>query len=227
MPSKKTYSKRRYRQKRKVRRRSAPRNGSNMTITRGPLPNKHKATLSFVSHEVLNPGVGAITTLAFSANGLFDPYLALGGHQPRGFDQMMTMFQKYTVIGSRIKVSFNTLSTIPSIFVVATREAGAPFESTYVNYLENGNCVYKAYQPGQGSTPTLTQSYSPRKFNSIKDTLDNGAFAGSATANPDKGADWHIVVGAADHISDAGACTIVVEISYIVVFHDPISLTIS
>ena len=40
------------------------------------------------------------------ANDLFDPEFALGGHQPRGFDEMMEVYDKYTVMGSKISASF-------------------------------------------------------------------------------------------------------------------------
>ena len=39
-------------------------------------------------------------------NGLFDPQTAVGGHQPRGFDEFMTTYEMYTVHGSKCSGSF-------------------------------------------------------------------------------------------------------------------------
>lgn len=43
----------------------------------------------------------------FRANDCFDPDATLTGHQPRGFDQYMFLYTKFTVTKSRIKVVFN------------------------------------------------------------------------------------------------------------------------
>ena len=40
------------------------------------------------------------------ANDLRDPEVALGGHQPRGFDDFMNIYDKFTVTGSKISASF-------------------------------------------------------------------------------------------------------------------------
>ena len=40
------------------------------------------------------------------ANGLYDPQVSTGGHQPRGFDEFMTTYDMYTVHGSRASGSF-------------------------------------------------------------------------------------------------------------------------
>ena len=43
---------------------------------------------------------------AFGVNCLYDPYLALGGGQPLYFDQLSAIYNHYTVMRSRIKVTF-------------------------------------------------------------------------------------------------------------------------
>jgi len=36
----------------------------------------------------------------------YDPEVALGGHQPRGFDQFTDVYNTFTVLGSKISVSW-------------------------------------------------------------------------------------------------------------------------
>jgi hypothetical protein len=44
------------------------------------------------------------TNKIFRLNSLFDPDYSVGGHQPRGFDQWMTMYNKYCVIGATVTI---------------------------------------------------------------------------------------------------------------------------
>nr|AGA18419.1 hypothetical protein [uncultured marine virus] len=53
--------------------------------------------------------VGSIDTVEFEkfrANGMYDPEVSLGGHQPRGFDQAMALYGVFTVLGSKISVNW-------------------------------------------------------------------------------------------------------------------------
>lgn len=56
--------------------------------------------------KTLSGGIGAIPTNFYSANGLFDPDRTGTGHQPMGFDQMMALYEQYTVLRAHIKVTF-------------------------------------------------------------------------------------------------------------------------
>ena len=40
------------------------------------------------------------------ANGMYDPEVNLGGHQPRGFDEFMSTYNTFTVTGSSCSVNF-------------------------------------------------------------------------------------------------------------------------
>jgi len=53
------------------------------------------------------PNSSSIIVKSFKANGLHDPQAALGGHQPRGFDEFMEVYKKFTVRASRISVTFS------------------------------------------------------------------------------------------------------------------------
>lgn len=49
---------------------------------------------------------GTVTSYVFACNGLFDPDITGTGHQSMGFDQMMIFFNHYTVLRSKIRVTF-------------------------------------------------------------------------------------------------------------------------
>lgn len=54
----------------------------------------------------ISASIGSIGIYWFSANGLYDPNSTGTGHQPLGFDQMMLLYEQYTVYRSHIKVNF-------------------------------------------------------------------------------------------------------------------------
>ena len=74
----------------------------NIHSFRSPVPLKMAATLLYSDQITLNPAAGTVSKHVFSANGLFDPNITGVGHQPRGFDQYMALYNHYTVIGARI-----------------------------------------------------------------------------------------------------------------------------
>ncbi len=65
----------------------------------------HAEELSFTSTSGVPGGY------VFSANGMFDPDITGTGHQPLGFDQMMLMYEQYTVISSKITVDILNSNT--------------------------------------------------------------------------------------------------------------------
>lgn len=70
-------------------------------------PKQMKMTHRYFDNQAIITSVpGTIGFIPFRANGMFDPYALLGGHQPYYFDQMSALYNHWVVIGSRIKVKF-------------------------------------------------------------------------------------------------------------------------
>lgn len=71
-----------------------------------PLKKTLKAQLVYVENFLLQPGLNSTETKLFRANGLFSPSVSGGGgaHQPRGFDQLCTLYSRYQVTNARIEV---------------------------------------------------------------------------------------------------------------------------
>jgi len=61
-------------------------------------------------HEVVtlttNVSPEVATTLVWTMNGLFDPEVPVGGHQPMGFDQAMAFYEHYTCVANEVTVTF-------------------------------------------------------------------------------------------------------------------------
>lgn len=76
-----------------------------LSLSRLPLngfPTTKAVRLRYSQEVLINSEGGALTGQNFGANCLFDPYLAIGGHQPRGFDQWMAQYNYAYVVGSKI-----------------------------------------------------------------------------------------------------------------------------
>ena len=69
-------------------------------------PMSMKTQLRFGYRQVLAPTGTGLTFASFRANSLYDPVYALGGAQPRGFDQFMAVYKTYTVTGAKVSVTF-------------------------------------------------------------------------------------------------------------------------
>lgn len=90
-----------------------------VTVPRGKLafPNKMRASLRYcdsinldltsIASDMGGQGVtNDIVSHSFRVNGCFDPDMAVGGHQPRGFDEYMNIYERFTVVSSKLTVQF-------------------------------------------------------------------------------------------------------------------------
>ena len=70
-------------------------------------PQSMQTQLRYCDALDFNPASSTIQLKSYLANGLHDPQVAIGGHQPRGFDEFMEVYQKFTVKSSRISVTWS------------------------------------------------------------------------------------------------------------------------
>lgn len=67
-------------------------------------PNSVIRYLNYQEEYIMDPTTGSYDVLVYKANGLYDPRVATGGHQPYGFDALMTQYQNFKVYESSIRV---------------------------------------------------------------------------------------------------------------------------
>ena len=73
--------------------------------TLSPMPCSFATKLTYSSNVSINPGAaGTPAAYVYRANGLYDPDLTGGGHQPRGYDQFTPMYNHWTVVGAKVTV---------------------------------------------------------------------------------------------------------------------------
>lgn len=69
-------------------------------------PQQIKTKLRYSTRVEFTPNTTSVQQFQLKANGMFDPQVAIGGHQPRGFDEFMDAYTMFTVLGSKISTSW-------------------------------------------------------------------------------------------------------------------------
>lgn len=183
-----------------------------------PLKTSQKAVFRYSEFISMNPGASGIAASnIFSANGLFDPNITGVGHQPRGFDQLMSLYDHYVVTNCKVElfVTQNSSNQTSNVFCVFTDTATSVF-SNYNELFEYPTS--KVLQLGQttgGECPGyLTMNIEPPKFLGRKSPMSDPELKGNASSNPAEGAFIQIFAGPGDESSDTGNVYVRVLITY-------------
>lgn len=204
-----------YRRKKSYRRRRRKK----YQIHRPLLGNSFVTSLKYFEEGPINPVTTGTSVWVFSANGLYDPNVTYTGHQPRGFDQLMPLYDHYVVIGSKCHVKLCTQNPgeLPVTCTLALRDS-ATSETTPIDYIEGRNCKFTLLPPAE--THQLTMNYSPKKFFSIKDVMADDEQQGTISSMPAEQAYYHLSLTTASG-DEVGPICCSWYIEYIVKFIEP------
>lgn len=188
-----------------------------------PLGRSFKLRTRYVDKNIqLNASSGGIpANHVFSLNGCYDPDVTGIGHQPLGFDQVMPLYDHYTVIGAKAFVTFSNTDTSYDQLVVLQIKDTNTTSTTTNEVLENGLCKYATlgtHGSGQ-SVKTLVIGCSPKKFFGRK-VMQGDKYQGNASNNPSDQVFLHIQAGPLEAV-DADIVDVTVRIEYIIVFTEP------
>jgi hypothetical protein len=193
-----------------------------------PLPIQLRATLKYSTFFAVNPGTGTCGVQVFSANGLYDPDITSAGHQPSGFDELITLYDHGVVTHSSIEVHFNPGTIICVYGVNPTSSASAAYSDPN-GYREQAHCKWdlaNSYITSGGLKEIILHNkMDVARFLGVRDLLDGREYASDSTANPDEGAFWQVWAAANDGASDPGAINGQAVITYEVTFVEPRSFT--
>lgn len=190
---------------------------------RAPLGKSFKGLVRYVDKNVqLNPGVGGVpVNHVFSMNGLYDPDITSTGHSVSFFTQMMQLYDHYTVIGSRARVSFSNTDTSYQQLVALQLKDTNTTDTVTNEILEQGGVIWRtlgAHGSGQ-AVKDLVIKCSPSKFFG-RNVMSGDKYQGTSTSNPSDQVFLHIHAGPLE-AADTDIIDATVEIEYIVVFTEP------
>lgn len=225
MPAYRKYRRTRRRRRRTRRYRRKPK----MSVQK-PLGDKFKFVTRYVENNFsVNPGLGGTGVHVFSANGLYDPNITGIGHQPIGFDQIMPMYDHYTVIASKISVWFqNEDSSYAQTVGIAIKDSATAI-SDVRRYIENGNCTYKNLSAAGDASDrcTLSKKCSIARFLGRPNSLSEDDLRGTDAANPVEQVYFHVFASPIVTSADPATVRLFAQIEYVAIMTEPKTLNLS
>lgn len=212
-------------------------------------PQSQRTTLRYCTNINMDPDGTNVQHFRFNANGLFNPdATGGGGHQPRGFQEMMGIYKAYTVLGCSISINyFYEGYSGPSIHTAGTgmtqttgadvlTPAAIPVICGVHKTLEQITGGAVALQCEQDRTswvvmlpngPSKTQHIRLRvsDFFGKQKLVGSPGFSGDVTSNPDEEVFFEVFCGrASDGNQGATNVQAMCTLQYDVVFTEPKTL---
>lgn len=203
-------------------------------------PQEMSTTLRYVQTKIVDPGNATAHGFTIRANGMYDPDFSIGGQQPRGFDQYMELYDKFTVTSAKLSVTFayrgylgpppgsvdatgapvqqidNTGDTVtaPSAVICLVHKAVNENDAqTIFQFQEHDRTKWTTITP-QGEARTVSTSLTSREFFGKDFIVGADGYTGSATADPSNQLYFHIMAGRLDDSADKAIqimCNCIVE----------------
>jgi len=181
------------------------------------LPNSQKVTLRYGQRFALSAGTGLAATQIFSANSLYDPDESGVGHKPRGFDQLMAMYDHYQVIGAKITIMTAQPST-SGLVGISLQDNNVPSSDVEDRLERRADNSVVGVIAASGDPLALSLGYSQKHFFGLSGIDDK--YQGSVTGEPADQAFFHVWIAALGTASTmTAALTVVVD--YIAVLTEP------
>lgn len=195
-----------------------------------PMARTLKGTLKYQDRFRLSGGAAGVPRLLiYSANGLYDPQTAVGGHQPRGFDQIMAMYDHFCVIAASCEVTFHNTDTTQAQICAISILADAGIASKTNDYMEDTITNYNVVgrTDAGDATKTIKVNVTPSKFLGVSKPLSEADLHGSVSANPVEQVYFHIWCAALDETVIPSPMQITIQLCYTVIFTEPKNPTVS
>lgn len=204
------------------------------TIARlGVVPHETTVRMRYVDQILINPAIDSLATYAFRANSLYDPNYTGVGHQPLGYDQAATLYERYCVVASKITVKLASQTTdngyLPTIFGIYQDNDSTPPSSAQA-MIEQGRCKHRiitANPNASNSSTVLTSSYSAKKYYGYKDFRDaKDSISSAMGGNPGKIRYFVLFAEPLDpNLADIPPLPVLVQIDFIVKLMEPNDLS--
>jgi len=216
-------------------------------------PNGMRTTLRYTERIEFSPTGTSVQQSKFRGNGCYDPNVIGVGHQPRGFDQFMEAYEKFTVIASSCSAQFmyegydgpslkaitgnltqnrGTSDNVPALTPVAcglhkgteTLSAGS-----YITQMEKDRTQWGYVTGSEGKVLTLSMKGTTKEMTGKQFKVGAEGYFGTITNDPDNEWLWELWAGRVsdDYPEEEVKVVCNVIIQYDVVFHEPKTLVAS
>ncbi len=178
-----------------------------------------------------NSPLPTCTHYVFRTNSLFDPNFSSTGHQPMGFDEMMQLFQVYSVYQCDVIVTVlngSATAVVEDRMTVGARftQRSAGFSTVGTSIIEYGGSRYIEQDPISGIIRKIRMSIKPwKQVPQANFKSENNQ--GTAAANPLSPSYLDIWKYNSNPLLDAAALTIRVQLDFTTKFFSPVELVAS
>lgn len=128
-------------------------------------PDRIMVKLPYFENFQLTNAANGNAQAYWNINSLYDPNNALGGHQPAGVNQWVQFYNRYRVIGCKVRATFHVApegATAAVVWLSATNGnnvTGGSFEQ-----LEQSHQVIRNINPSGQPTTTITRYYNMQRI---------------------------------------------------------------
>jgi len=169
--------------------------------------------------------LGVMTKTSYFTNGLFDPQVAVGGHQPMGWDQALQYYNLAIVMGSTIKAEFDWASSAAAALapVAIGMELHNSSVTTYSDFTAYAEAGYDVQTLPVNAIKTVTVKEAFNHFQYFRsdprgNLSDNANFA---SGNAVRTATYTAFIQSWDRATTSGVVQVKFTIDYDVEFSDP------
>jgi len=164
----------------------------------------------------LTSSTGSLAKWVLSMNGLYDPDITGSGHQPLYFDTYAAIYNHYSVVSSKLTVSFANMYTATSAEVGVILNDDSTATGTYSTIREQstGKSVLLAPLSGGASVKTLTLNFDCKRDLGI-DPYTSELYKTAVNTNATEDSDG-IIWAAPTDTTSSGTVQAIVIIEYMV-----------
>lgn len=172
-----------------------------------------KQFLRYSEYLTLNPGVGQTFAHVFSANGLFDPDITGVGHQPRGYDQWMSLYTRYVVTKAKITVQAANDGNANSSALFGVNVTTDP--NTSLDVRDHTECRICSFAPLSKDAPrTVTQTFDLQAWKKGVKIMSDDVISGTQGTNPAEQYYFNVFVAAMTNGTDLATVPLYITIEY-------------
>jgi len=198
--------------------------GTVVSLKVAPCPNTMRTKLRYTERVSLTATSGVYTQQIWKLNGMFDPNYSGTGTQPEGFDQWMTLYDRFRVYKSKIKVtvtSVGSTAALSSYRAVLVPQVSFSTENTMAGAADSPYAIQRFNQGVTNRPMVLTKTMAVSKFLGVSPqaVLEEFNYCGTASADPSQSVYWVVYVEPLDQASSV-QMFLYCEITYFTDFYE-------
>lgn len=216
----------RYKQPTRVRKsKRSSRTYAILKCPRMPMPAMFQNVMSYSDIDTLTLTLGAVNTAKYVTNSLYDPNYTGTGTQPMYFDQLIAIYDHYTVVSSYIEVTILGRTTTPNqlIQVLYVDDDATVSTGSIQNYVMRPGARVATYDSTVTTPPVMRIGWSAVKTWGNPTPWNDAEIQGNSAASPIENS--YFVVALEDRTIQTVTYSIHVKMTFNVVWDELKTIT--